>query len=754
MNKEKLFLELSSKQKEAVEFSKGPLLIVAGPGSGKTRVIAHKIAYLNIIKKIPLNSILAVTFTNKAARELRERCQTLLSISDDFYLDVKTFHSFCSRVLRIDGEMVNVKNNFVIYDYDDQARIMKKILKELDIDSQKISVNLVLGIISDAKNRMLSASNFSENVDSYIEEIASRCYEKYEEFLNRSNSLDFDDLLLRCLDLFMNNKYVLEKYQNFYKYFLIDEFQDTNPIQFEIAKVLANRSKNICVVGDPDQSIYSWRHANPKNLFDFKKYFNNTKIITLDQSYRSTKKILKAADSVIGYNDERLEKNLWTDNPDGDLVDLLESYNDEQEADVVIKNIKKLNFNLNQVAIMYRVNSQSRAFEVACNRENINYKLIGSVKFYERKEIKDILSFLRVLSNPADNISLERIINLPSRGISRKTFTTLSNLSGQKGISVLEFINKLCQDKAFDILTENNISKRAINSINNFFEIIKKLELSSKREEISQLIETILDISGYGQFIEEDTEKGEERIENILELKSSALEFSTDDSENNLVDFLENVSLVTDFENNSDQVDAESITLITLHQAKGLEFEAVFLVGLEEGLLPHSRSLDDPNDIQEERRLLYVGITRAKTRLFLSRSRNRKFRGQYGPQLSSRFLSEIPNELININNESSIDYNRSESIFTRKKHFTAKNYSTQKIFHDFNIADKVYHNKFGEGVIVSIDEKSTDYEFTVAFNEQGVKRLMLSYAKLEKLSDSKESIEDDFIKDEYFEEEI
>ena len=365
---------------------------------------------------------MAVTFTNKAAKELRERCQNLLNLSEDFYLDVKTFHSFCSRVLRFDGEMVNVKNNYVIYDYDDQSRIMKKILKELDIDSKQVSSSLILGIISDAKNRMLSAKNFSEHVDSYIEEIASRCYEKYEEFLVRSNSLDFDDLLLRCLNLFQSNNYILDKYQNFYKYFLIDEFQDTNPLQFEIAKILANRSKNICVVGDPDQSIYSWRHANPKNLLDFEKYFKKTKIITLDQSYRSTKKIIKAADSVIGYNDERLERNLWTDNPDGEPIELLESFNDEQEADSVISNIKKLN--LNKVAIMYRVNSQSRSFEVACNRENINYKLIGSVKFYERKEIKDILSFLRVINNPADNISLERIINLPARGISSKTFST------------------------------------------------------------------------------------------------------------------------------------------------------------------------------------------------------------------------------------------------------------------------------------------------------------------------------------------
>ncbi len=754
MNKEKLLLELSSRQKEAVEYSNGPLLIVAGPGSGKTRVIAHKIAYLNKIKKIPLNGILAVTFTNKAAKELRERCQNLLNLSEDFYLDVKTFHSFCSRVLRFDGELVNVKNNYVIYDYDDQSRIMKKILKELDIDSKQVSSSLILGIISDAKNRMLSAKNFSEHVDSYIEEIASRCYEKYEEFLVRSNSLDFDDLLLRCLNLFQSNNYILDKYQNFYKYFLIDEFQDTNPLQFEIAKILANRSKNICVVGDPDQSIYSWRHANPKNLLDFEKYFKKTKIITLDQSYRSTKKIIKAADSVIGYNDERLERNLWTDNPDGEPIELLESFNDEQEADSVISNIKKLNLSLNKVAIMYRVNSQSRSFEVACNRENINYKLIGSVKFYERKEIKDILSFLRVISNPADNISLERIINLPARGISSKTFSTLSNLAENKNTSILELIFQICEEQKFDLLTKNNISQRAINSINNFSEIIKSLVISSKKEKISDFIDTILDLTGYGEFIEEDLEKGEERIENILELKSSALEFSTENFDNDLVDFLENISLVTDLENNLSAEEVEGITLITLHQAKGLEFDAVFLVGLEEGLLPHSRSLDDPNDIQEERRLLYVGITRAKERLFLSRSRNRKFRGQYGPQLSSRFLSEIPNELLKISSQNFKESNNPYSMYVRKKLLVEKNDISNKYSHNFLVADKVFHKKFGEGVIISIDEKSTDYEVTIAFNDQGVKRLMLSYAKLEKISIIEENIDDDFIKDEYYEEEI
>tara|TARA_Y100001936_G_scaffold253852_1_gene321643 strand:- start:4114 stop:5721 length:1608 start_codon:yes stop_codon:yes gene_type:complete len=535
---------------------------------------------------------------------------------------------------------------------------------------------------------------------------------------------------------------------------LIDEFQDTNPLQFEIAKILANHSKNICVVGDPDQSIYSWRHANPKNLLDFEKYFKKTKIITLDQSYRSTKKIIKAADSVIGYNDERLERNLWTDNSDGEPIELLESYNDELEADAVIRSIKKLKLNLNEVAIMYRVNSQSRSFEVACNRENINYKLIGSVKFYERKEIKDILSFLRIISNPSDNISLERIINLPARGISSKTFSTLSNLAEKKELPILEFINKIFEEKKIDLLSENNITQRAINSISNFSEIIKDLVISSKKEKISDLIETILDLTSYGQFIEEDLEKGEERIENILELKSSALEFSTDNFDNDLVDFLENISLVTDVENNLSEEESEGITLITLHQAKGLEFDAVFLVGLEEGLLPHSRSLDDPNDIQEERRLLYVGITRARERLFLSRSRNRKFRGQYGPQLSSRFLSEIPNELIKISSQNFTESHNANSMFIRKKRFIDKSHISIKDSHDFHVAEKVYHKKFGEGVIISIDEKSTDYEFTVAFTEQGVKRLMLSYAKLEKISNIEENIDDDFIKDEYYESEI
>ena len=403
---------------------------------------------------------------------------------------------------------------------------------------------------------------------------------------------------------------------------------------------------------------------------------------------------------------------------------------------------------------MYRVNSQSRSFEVACNRENINYKLIGSVKFYERKEIKDILSFLRIISNPSDNISLERIINLPARGISSKTFSILSNLAENKEISILEFIFNTCEEKNVDLLEKNNISQRAINSINNFSEIIKNLVISSKKEKISDLIETILDLTGYGEFIEEDLEKGEERIENILELKSSALEFSTENFDNDLVDFLENISLVTDLENNLSGQEVEGITLITLHQAKGLEFDAVFIVGLEEGLLPHSRSLDDPNDIQEERRLLYVGITRAKERLFLSRSRNRKFRGQYGPQLSSRFLSEIPNELVKISTQNFTESKNPNSMYIRKKPFVEKNDLSNKNSHNFLVADKVFHKKFGEGVIVSIEEKSTDYEVTVAFNSQGVKRLMLSYAKLEKRSNIEENIDDDFIKDEYYEEEI
>jgi DNA helicase-2/ATP-dependent DNA helicase PcrA len=440
---ENLLADLSDRQCEAVTHTAGPLLIVAGPGSGKTRVMAHRVAYLVGEKGIPPWKILAVTFTNKAARELRERCEQLVGVGSN-ELQVRTFHGFCSRVLRIDGEKIGLKPEFTIYDADDQARVVRRILDDFDVDPKQFPPRVLLSVISDAKNNIRSPAQLSRRTETYRDEITVRVYESYEGALQRANSVDFDDLLLKTFQLLEGHPEILEKYQKRFEHLLVDEFQDTNALQFEVARLLAMKSQNICVVGDPDQSIYSWRHADPTNLTDFQGTFKNAKIVTLDQSYRSTQIILEAADAVIGNNDGRMEKTLWTENSRGTRITVAEAYNEEEEASLVLKAATDLKnkdgIGRNEVAIMYRVNAQSRAFEVACNREGIPYRLVGGVKFYDRKEVKDILSFLRVVSNPADDAALERIINVPARGISARSVAELHRVAIANNVPALDVI--------------------------------------------------------------------------------------------------------------------------------------------------------------------------------------------------------------------------------------------------------------------------------------------------------------------------
>ena len=448
-----LLFGLSDRQRDAVTHTDGPLLIIAGPGSGKTRVMAHRVAYLIGVTGVSPWKILGVTFTNKAARELLERCERLVGLGSN-ELQVRTFHGFCARVLRSDGENVGLQSNFTIYDSDDQARVIRRILEDIDIDPKQFPPRSVLGVISDAKNNLQSPEQLSKRTETYRDEVMSRIYEAYEAALHRANAVDFDDLLSKTYTLLEGHPEILEKYQQRYEYLLVDEFQDTNPLQFQVARLLALKSRNICVVGDPDQSIYSWRHADPSNLTDFQSTFNETKIVTLDQSYRSTQIILEAADSVIGNNDERMEKNLWTENDRGSRITVAEAYNEEEEARLVLQATVELQekhgIDRNEIAVMYRVNAQSRAFEVTCNREGIPYRLVGGVKFYDRKEVKDILAFLSLIANPAADASLERVINVPARGISAKSLTELRRVALVNNVPILDVILDISRVKGGD----------------------------------------------------------------------------------------------------------------------------------------------------------------------------------------------------------------------------------------------------------------------------------------------------------------
>ena len=751
-----LLFGLSERQRDAVTHIDGPLLIIAGPGSGKTRVMAHRVAYLIGVTGVPPWKILAVTFTNKAARELLERCERLVG-SGSNELQVRTFHGFCSRVLRSDGENVGLKSDFTIYDPDDQARVTRRILEDIDIDPKQFPPRSVLGVISDAKNNLQSPEHLSKRTETYRDEVISRIYEAYEASLLRANAVDFDDLLLKTYTLLEGHPEMLEKYQQRFEHLLVDEFQDTNPLQFQVARLLALKSRNICVVGDPDQSIYSWRHADPSNLTDFQSTFNETKIVTLDQSYRSTQIILEAADSVIGNNDERMEKNLWTENDRGARITVAEAYNEEEEARLVLQATAELHdkhgIDRNEIAVMYRVNAQSRAFEVTCNREGIPYRLVGGVKFYDRKEVKDTLAFLRVVANPADDAAIERVINVPARGISAKSLTELRRVSLANNVPILDVILDISRVKSGDeepaayVIT---LAIRALNSIAKFGDLITRLIEQSLALDTTELIDLTVERTGYGAMLREDKERGEERMENLQELRASAEQFSGSEERGQLSDFLENVALVSDVDTlqggDDSDIDADAITLITLHQAKGLEYDAVFLVGLEDGILPHSRSVEDPAQIEEERRLLYVGMTRARKRLYMFRAFQRRFHGQSGSQMASRFLLEIPESLIttqNIRGHSRVADRIPDPMWTKRAASTPAPRPATRSADEFLSGEKVRHGAFGEGVVVSSSGSGSDTQLTVAFVGEGVKRLMLSFAPIERIVDGPSDTDED-----------
>jgi DNA helicase II / ATP-dependent DNA helicase PcrA len=739
-----IFADLSGRQKEAVQHREGPLLIVAGPGSGKTRVMAHRIAYLTSVEGVAPWRVLAVTFTNKAARELRERAEGLVGGANSG-LQVRTFHSFCAFVLRQDGGQVGLDPAFSIYDGDDQQRLVRTILEELELDPKQFAPRAILSGISDAKNKMLDDSRLAKLSKSYFEEVVARVYARYTELLATANAVDFDDLLLRTHTLFEDHPDALEKYQDRYRHVLVDEFQDTNAIQFSLARLLAAKHNNICVVGDPDQSIYSWRHADIRNLTDFQTVYPGATTVTLDQSYRSTQTILNAASGVIANNDDRLKKNLWTENDKGSPVTVGEAYDEDEEARVVLQEISRLvdeeDFNRQEIAVMYRTNAQSRAMEAACNRHGVTYQLVGGTKFYERKEIRDSVAYLRLTVNPSDDAALERIVNVPARGISPRSVDAIRTVARNRGTSMLNVILQV-DDEELGLFEA--INPRAVKSVRGFADLMERLIEQSIILSAVELLDLTLERSGYKRLVQEDKERGEERWDNILELRGSASNFEGPEPRERLIEFLENVALVSDIDSLEEGEDA--ITLITLHQAKGLEYDAVFMIGLEEGLLPHSRSLESSADLEEERRLCYVGMTRARKRLYMFHAFQRGFRGSRGAMMPSRFLDEIPLACVetvsirrNSNNVRKVAPAGSTSraydptAVKRRAATSAQVRAAQR--GDYRVADRVTHETFGDGIVIEAVETGGDTEVTVAFgNGNGLKKLMAEFSGLKKVT--------------------
>ena len=662
-----LLSKLNPRQREAAETIDGPLLIVAGPGSGKTRLITYRIAYLMRVAGVSPGRIAAVTFTNKAAREMKERVREVVSYGAE-RLTLGTFHAFCARILRRDGEAIGLDRAFAIYDDADQIEMIKRAMRETDVDPKRVAPRAAQSAISGAKSQLLTAQGFSARTASYFEEIVGRVYERYESLMNQSAAADFDDLLLKTHILLSEKDDIARKYRERYVHFMIDEFQDTNVAQYAIARLIAGGHRNLCAVGDPDQSIYSWRNADIRNILSFQTDFPDAKIIALEQNYRSTQTILDASSKLISANTQRVEKNLFTRNGAGAPIAMSEGYDEEEEAQLTLREINALvrgrggvrKHALGEIAVMYRVNAQSRALEEACLRYGVPYQIIGGMKFYQRQEVKDLAAYLRLIANPSDDVSLVRVINRPTRGIGRRTMDELTRLARDSGTSMFDAIagGEGGEDSenaepasalggappaSGGLSASAAFTPRAARALGDFREMIVRLRAETRTSNIIELMDKTLDATGYRRYLS-DQDDGEDRLDNINEFRAAARDYIDMDAPAALTAFLESVSLVSDVDNLEEKPD--SLTLITLHQAKGLEYPVVFMVGMEDGLLPHSRSLDDPASLEEERRLCYVGMTRAKERLYLMRAFRRGFRGGTGPNLPSRFLLDIPRELI------------------------------------------------------------------------------------------------------------
>lgn len=735
---------LNAEQQEAVFHTEGPLLILAGAGSGKTRVLTHRIAYLIEEKGINPWNILAITFTNKAAGEMRERVDDIVGFGSES-IWVSTFHSTCVRILRRHIDRLGYDNNFTIYDGDDQKTLMKDVCKLLQIDTKTYRERTILSAISSAKDEMITPEEYELNAyGDFSKKKIAEAYKEYERQLKANNALDFDDLLVKTVQLFQTEPEILEYYQERFRYIMVDEYQDTNTVQFKLISLLAAKYKNLCVVGDDDQSIYKFRGANIQNILSFEKEFENTKVIKLEQNYRSTSTILDAANAVIKNNVGRKAKSLWTENGEGEKIQFRQFDTAYDEAEYIVGDIRERvdhgKASYCDHAVLYRTNAQSRLFEEKMITANIPYKIVGGINFYARKEIKDLLAYLKTIDNGRDDLAVRRIINVPKRGIGLTTVNRITEAAQQRGIS---FYEALCSADLVPGLG------RSISKLESFAAMIEHFRNESERLSIQELVEEILDETGYVEELKAEGEvEAEARLQNIDEFlnKIAAYEESCEEEFPTLSGFLEEVALVADI----DSLDEESdyVVLMTLHSAKGLEFPYVYLAGMEDGIFPSYMTItaDDPTEIEEERRLCYVGITRAKKELAMTCARKRMIRGETQYNKMSRFLKEVPPKLLStgkIVEKEEMELPKQNAYFQAKQSFQSKPFTMAKPVQQFGVkngeglsygvGDRVRHMKFGEGTVTAITEGGRDYEVSVDFDSAGTKKMFASFAKLQKV---------------------
>ncbi|MDY6914994.1 MAG: UvrD-helicase domain-containing protein [Candidatus Cloacimonadota bacterium] len=703
---------LNNEQRKVVTITEGPLLVLAGAGSGKTRSVIFRTAYLISQKKVSPWNILVVTFTNKAARELTNRLENTFGINTHS-LWIGTFHSICSRILRYENNYIPYDSNFSIYDDDDQKTVFRRIYKELDIDKKFFSMGVIRNIISNQKNSLVLPKDFFKfNEENYYTEVVHKIYVKYQNYLQENNAMDFDDLLLNTAYLLYDNPSIQKKYQQQFQYVMIDEYQDTNYAQFKIVNLIASKHQNLCVVGDDDQAIYSWRGADIRNILNFEKDYNAVKTIKLERNYRSPEIILKLANSLIKHNDERHPKELWTSRQEQNLPVLKILQNENAEANFVIDKIQNLkeqyNASLNNCVVLYRTNAQSRVFETTFIKHGIKYQIVGGVNFYQRKEIKDIIAYLRILVNPKDNESFLRIINYPTRGLGKITVSKIVEFA---------FTNQLnLADAIFHKIP--TLSKNQQQKVDNFANLIKSWKNSNLS--LSKLVQKILnDLHLIENFENSQHPQDITRVENLKEFISACEEFTQYyideyETEPGLAEYLQNISLQTDLDNMDPN--EESVKLMTMHNAKGLEFDYVFVVGLEEGLLPHSRSMESSKQLQEERRLLYVAITRTKKQLFMSYAKNRNIYGESILTCPSHFIKEMDK-----------NYFQKEETIKEKTFVKLRNNVTLESSKHFQIGDQVFHCKFGKGIVLNVDGTDIGAKLTISFSGGKLKKIIGSY---------------------------
>lgn len=721
---------LNEKQREAVETTEGPLLIVAGAGSGKTRVLTYRVAYLLQYKNISPWNILAITFTNKAAREMKERISQMAGAeAEDIW--VSTFHAMCVRILRRDIEKIGFSRNFTILDAADQLTVIKQILEEQNIDPKKFSPRAIQAHVSQAKNRLVSVDAYKQSADGFFQQIAADVYEAYQKKLEQNNALDFDDLIMKTIRLFREAPDVLQFYQRKFQYIHVDEYQDTNGAQYTLVKKLAQHHGNLCVVGDADQSIYAWRGADVTNILHFEQDFPDAAVIKLEQNYRSTQTILKAANSVIANNKQRKAKNLWTKQEKGTAIQYYEGSSEDDEAFYIADKIKEARQNglaYRDFAILYRTNAQSRVVEEMLVKANIPYQIVGGIRFYERKEIKDLLAYLRLTANPHDDLSFTRIVNVPKRGLGKTTLDKLTQHADANGISLFQ---------ALEEAEHIGVQRRFVNALHAFRDLISELAEMAQYVSVTELVEEVLTRTGYRlELQKEGTIEAATRLENVDEFISVAQNFERQNEDDpSLVAFLTELALIADIDtmdaDESGQAADDAVTLMTLHSAKGLEFPHVFLIGMEEGLFPHMRVLteEDEQGLEEERRLAYVGITRAQKCLYLTRAGTRTLYGRMMSNSPSRFLAEIPAELMH-------RVSRAEEPQGKRKPLMRPRRLARPSVPpgDWQVSDKVEHRTFGRGTVVKVVGEGDDVELDIAFPAPtGIRRFMASLAPIKKV---------------------